>query len=275
VITVVSLHVYPLKSGAAIPLAAAPAGPRGFPHDRCWMLVDAEGCCLTQREHPALALVRFVPQEGAVRAEAPGMEPLHVPWPPAQGEHVTVRIWSDTVTAAAGSRDADAWFSRYLGAACRLAGAGAGTRRLLPAKQVPEGGEAAFQDSMPYHLVSLSSLAELNRRSSSPVTVERFRPNIVVKGSEPFAEDSWRRIAVGGVPFRVVKPVGRCAVTTVDQSTGARGREPLAVLATFRRRENTVLFGQYLIAEAKGPVHVGDTVDVTAASTPSSPISAP
>jgi uncharacterized protein YcbX len=97
----------------------------------------------------------------------------------------------------------------------------------------------------------------------------------VVKGSEPFAEDSWRRIAVGGVPFRVVKPVGRCAVTTVDQSTGARGREPLAVLATFRRRENTVLFGQYLIAEAKGPVHVGDTVDVTAASTPSSPISAP
>lgn len=274
-ITVVSLHVYPLKSGAALSLAAAPAGPRGFPHDRCWMLVDAEGRCLTQREHPALALIRFVPLDGAVSVEAPGMEPLHIPWPPARGEQITVRIWDDTVTAAAGSPDADIWFSRYLRAACRLVGTGGDTRRPLPAKYVPEGGEAAFQDSMPYHLVSLSSLAELNRRSSSPVPVERFRPNIVVEGSEPFAEDFWRRVTVGGVPFRVVKPVGRCAVTTVDQRTGAQGKEPLAVLSTFRRKENNVLFGQYLVAEAEGPVRVGDAVDVTAASTPSSLITAP
>jgi uncharacterized protein YcbX len=233
------------------------------------MLVDTEGRCLTQREHPALALIRFVPLDGVVTAEAPGMEPLRIPWPPAGGGEITVRIWNDTATATAGALDADTWFSRYLGADCRLAGTGPGTRRLLPAKYVPEGGEAAFQDSMPYHLVSLSSLAELNRRSSAPVPVERFRPNIVVEGSGPFAEDLWRRVTVGGVPFRVVKPVGRCAVTTVDQRTGAQGKEPLAVLSTFRRRENTVLFGQYLVAEAEGPVHVGDPVDAAGAPTPS------
>lgn len=260
-ISVASLHVYPLKSAAGVSLPVSHAGAWGFPRDRCWMLVDGGGRFLSQREYPALAAVRFVPSDGAVSAQAPGMAPLRAEWPPRDVGAAEVRIWDSTVTVLAGCRAADDWFSRYLGVVCRLVGAGPATHRPLEARHVPEGGETAFADTMPYHLVGESSVEEISARSATPVPADRFRANIVVRGSAPFAEDSWGAIQIGGARFRAVKPVARCPITTVDQQTGGRGMEPLASLARFRMRGNAVYVGVYLVAERHGPVRVGDAVE--------------
>jgi uncharacterized protein YcbX len=261
-ITVSSLHVYPLKSAAGIAVNSALAEARGFTHDRCWMLVDAGGTFLTQREHPSLALVGFFPLAGEIAVRAPGMELFRTAPQPAGTEELQVRLWNDTVTADAVSPEADAWFTRYLGRPCRLVALGPATHRPVAARYALRGEETGFVDAMPYHLMSEASLAELNARLDTPLPMDRFRPNIVVTGCAAFAEDAWRNIRIGGVDFRVTKPVSRCAITTVDQQTGDRSTEPLAELARFRRTGNAVLFGQYLIAEGTGPVRVGDDVEV-------------
>ena len=93
----------------------------------------------------------------------------------------------------------------------------------------------------------------------------RFRPNLVISGCEPFAEDSWRRIRIGTVAFDVVKPCSRCVFTTVDPDTGDEhpDGERLRTLMSFRRDSNKgVLFGQNLVARGEGFVQLGDPVRI-------------
>ncbi|HEX4257288.1 MAG TPA: MOSC domain-containing protein, partial [Streptosporangiaceae bacterium] len=96
--------------------------------------------------------------------------------------------------------------------------------------------------------------------------MNRFRPNLVVTGFDPWTEDRWRRIRIGDVSFRVAKPCGRCVVTTTDQVTGDRGRQPLRMLARHRRFGQELVFGQNIIPETPGHLHVGDPVHITDAT---------
>ena len=114
----------------------------------------------------------------------------------------------------------------------------------------------------PLLLISECSLEDLNRRLAEPLPMNRFRPNLVVRGCAPYVEDGWRRIRIGKIVFHVVKPCSRCTTTTVDQATGERGREPLMTLATYRRVGNKVMFGQNLIHEGTGKLVVGDELAV-------------
>lgn len=251
-IRVQALFVFPVKSLAGIAVDEASVGDRGFEDDRRFMVVDGAGTFLTQRELPKMALVRVALDGPTLRLWAPGMAPLALPRRPEGGAERTVRVWRDQV-AAREVPEAGPWLEQVLGVPCALVYMPEATRR--PAETALVG----FADGYPFLLASASSLEELGRRGA-PVPILRFRPNIVVEGAPPFAEDAWRGLRIGDVSFRVVKPCARCSITNVDPETAEVGPEPLRTLARFRRQGDEVLFGQNLVHAGRGPIRVGDVV---------------
>jgi uncharacterized protein len=269
-----SIHIYPLKGGRGLDLSESAVHPWGLAGDRRWMLADQNGRFISQREHTALARLdlAFGPG-GALLAAAAGHAPLTVPVPDtdlAEGDLVKVTVWEAALLATGAGPEADAWFSAYLGAPARLVYLDDPTRRAVDPGYGQPGDVVNFADGFPLLLTSTSSLEQLGdwltADGDQPVPMNRFRPNVVVTGFEPWAEDRWHRIRIGDVPFRVAKPCGRCVVTTTDQVTGERGRQPLRMLARHRRFGQELVFGQNLIPEAPGTpgrLRVGDPVEIT------------
>lgn len=255
------LYVYPIKSCGGISLDTAEVDERGIRHDRRWMLVDDDGVFLSQRELPRLALVRVGIEAGGLFVDAPGMPALNVPFEP-QGEPMLARVWDDPVETLGVGRDADRWFSRFLGVPCRLVCMPALSERRVDPNYGQQNDRVGLADGFPFLLISEASLADLNGRLDEPLRMNRFRPNLVVRGCAPFTEDGWRRIRVGAITFRIVKPCARCVITTVDQANAGVGKEPLRTLARYRKVGSKVLFGQNLIHDGTGVLRVGDAVEV-------------
>lgn len=264
------IHVYPVKSLAGQAPDSAVVEPWGPAGDRRWMLVDTAGRVVTQREEPRLALAGAEPMpDGGIRICAPGREPLrvHVPDP---ADTVGVRLFSDRIDVVAAGASAHAWFSAYLGTDVRLVHLDDPARRRAIDPQYAQPGETvSFADGYPLLVTTAASLDALNSLiaqddlpDEGPLPMDRFRPSLVVAGVAPWAEDDWARIAVGEVPFRVVKRCGRCVVTTTDQHTAERGREPLRTLARHRRLDGQPVFGQNLVPESTGVIQVGDPVHI-------------
>jgi len=176
-----------------------------------------------------------------------------------------VSVWSSTLLAAAAGPEADAWFSAYLGRPVRLVYLDDPTRRAVDPDFGRPGDVVSFADGYPLLLTNASSLEELGRwlvaDGEPPLPMTRFRPSVVVTGAPPWAEDRWRRVRIGAVAFRVAKPCGRCLVTTTDQVTGERGRQPLKMLGRRRRFGQQLVFGQNLIPDSGGIIRVGDPVE--------------
>ena len=256
------LTVYPIKSAAGIALSTARVDARGLAGDRRWMVVDGNRSFLTQRTHPRLALIRVAADGDRLILVAPGLPPLTVATPPDGEAAVRVEVWDDECDAIPAGRDASSWLSRLLGQSCELVYMPEPSHRPVAPRSSAPPAEVGFADAYPFLLISEGSLEDLNRRLAEPLPMNRFRPNLVVRGCAPFGEDGWRRIRIGGIQFHVVSPCSRCATTTVDQNTGQRGREPLATLATYRRAGNQVMFGQNLVHEGTGDLAVGDEVTV-------------
>lgn len=228
------------------------------------MVVDADGYFLTQREHPKLALLEATVNDGFLTLRAPTLEPLDLPLR-TTGPAQVVAIWRDHCQAVDQGGRAAEWLSAYLGTAARLVHLQDDFMRAVdPRYRRRATDETSFADGYPFLLISEASLAALNQRLPTPVSMDRFRPNLVVRGCEPFAEDRWRQIQIGTVTFDLVKPCARCQVITVDQQRGVIGKEPLATLATFRRSEDgKVNFGQNMLSSCKGMIAVGDDVLIT------------
>ena len=256
------LHVYPIKSAGGIPLEASEVDERGLRLDRRWMLVDQTGGFMSQRRFPRMALigVRIEPDHLAV--EAPDMPPLEVPLRPPVRKPRLARVWRDLVEVSTVGDDADRWFGEFLGVGCKLVYLPDESIRPVDPDYGRRGDRVGLADGFPFLLASEASLADLNARLESPLPMNRFRPNLVVRGSEAFAEDGWGLIRIGSITLRVVKPCARCAITTVDQRTAATGKEPLRTLARFRRAGEGVLFGQNLIHDDTGALRVGDPLEV-------------
>lgn len=268
-----SLHLYPVKALAGTERAELAVEPWGPAADRRWMLVSADGDQVTQREQPPLALASAQPLPGGgVRVAAPGREPLEVPVPPPDAGLVPVRMFGRTLKLAPAGEEAGAWFSEYLGTPVRLVHLDAPEVRRPLDPGFARGDETvSLADGFPLLLTTVSSLDALNsliaqgdHPDEGPLPMNRFRPNLVVRGSAPWAEDGWRRLRIGEVAFRVAKPCGRCVVTTTDQSTGERGKEPLRTLTRHRRFGDQLVFGQNLVPEHTGRVRSGDSVEVLA-----------
>jgi uncharacterized protein YcbX len=268
-VTVASIHIYPVKAGRAIDLAEAEVEPWGLAGDRRWLVVDPDGRFISQRTEPALALVRTrYGAAGSLQLGTDGQPPLVVPAPAEVrgAEMLWVSVWQSKVRAAAAGNQADAWFSRFLGRPVRLVHLDDPTRRQVdPEFGAPED-RVSFADGYPLLLTALGSLAALGQwlteDGHQAVPMTRFRPSVVLAGSAPWAEDGWRRIRIGPVTFRVAKPCGRCQVTTIDQQTAQRGRQPLAMLGRRRRFGQQLVFGQNLIPDGTGTIRAGDQVQI-------------
>lgn len=259
------INIYPVKSLKGIPLDSAVIEPRGFEHDRRWMLVDSDGTFMTQREFPAMATIKTSVTDGVLML-ANGSGQISAPVDREPGEMIDVSIWNDTgLQASVADREVNEWLSQHLDTDCRLVRMPLSTNRAIdPNYRTTPDDVVSFADAYPFLLIGEGSLAELNTRLEAPVPMTRFRPNLVVNGSEAFEEDTWKRIRIGTNEFHVVKPCARCVVTTVDQVRGEKdGKEPLATLSQYRNRDGKVLFGQNLIAASPGgTVRVGDEVEV-------------
>jgi uncharacterized protein YcbX len=261
-IRVSGIFIYPVKSCGGSTVQAARVGATGFDLDRRWMVVDGDGQFLTQRKHPSLALVNVRVEDNRLVFSAEGLRDLEI-FADGEGRLPNeVKVWKDTCRAVDEGGDAASWFSEHLGLEVRLVRlAGDDARPLGGAKSRPDDF-VSFADAFPFLLLSQESLDGLNERLAEDLPMNRFRPNIVVSGCRPHAEDDWNRISIGGLPFRVAKPCARCVVTTTDQATGERGPEPLRTLAGYRSIGGEVLFGQNLIHEGRGVLRVGDEVTV-------------
>jgi uncharacterized protein len=258
------LHIYPIKSARGIELEESEVDRFGLQYDRRWMVVNPSGEFLSQRTHPRLALISPAIEREILRVSAPEMPPLELPLQPRDTARCRVVVWRDACSAIWLGDEAGGWFSELLDCTCGLVYLpDQAVRRADPAF-APAGTRVSFADAFPFLLTAEESLADLNRRLSRPLPMNRFRPNLVIAGAEPYAEDHWREIRIGSLPLLVVKPCGRCVVTTTDQATGERGTEPLRTLATYRRREGEVMFGQNLVHQSPGRLRVGDSVLVAA-----------
>ncbi|MFE7530490.1 MOSC domain-containing protein [Kitasatospora sp. NPDC057542] len=274
------LHVYPVKSMYRLSPDTAVVQPWGLAGDRRWMLADVTGRFVSQREDPALGQIRagLLP-DGVLTLTAPDGSRIEVPSPAvAAGDPLAdVEVWGTRFRAAEAAKEAHQWIAEHLGD-YRLVHLDDPHARPVD----PEYGEpddtVSMADGFPLLLTTTASLDRLNELIAAEdpdghetLPMERFRPNVVVGGAEPWAEDTWRRIRIGSVTFKVVKPCGRCVITTTDQETGERrGKEPLRTLARHHRLLRKAAFGQNLIPErpagvegdALGTLRLGDDVEV-------------
>ncbi|MCB1775311.1 MAG: MOSC domain-containing protein [Gammaproteobacteria bacterium] len=258
-----ALYRYPVKSLRGQGFAQLAVGPRGFVGDRQWMVVDAEGRFLSQRQQARMSLVDVeIDGDGELWLHAEGMAPLS---PRVNGaERRRVTVWSDDVVGERVDPATDAWLSAFLDTSCQLVRFPDDIVRPVDPAFAAAQDQVGFADGFPFLLISEASLTDLNARLQQPVDMIRFRPNLVVSGCEPFEEDSWRRIRIGPIEFRVAKPCSRCIIPTIDPATGERGREPLATLMTYRRRDNKVYFGQNLVHDHQAVLEQGMAVEVLA-----------
>lgn len=269
-LTLAAINRFPVKSCRGEQPTRAVVEPWGLAGDRRWLVVGEDGKAFTAREHrELLRVVPVLDTDGTLHLTAPDLPPLLVPVP-APTALVPVTIWRSTLLAASAGAEADAWFSKVTRTPARLVHLDDPTRRRINPDFARPEDRVSFADAYPVLLATEASLAELNRlialgprADDGPLPMIRFRPNLVVAGGEPWAEDGWRRIRVGAAVFRVVKGCDRCAIPLTDPDTLARGKEPILTLARHRRWDGETWFGMDLIPDTPGAtIAVGDEVEI-------------
>lgn len=262
------LYVYPVKSCRGIALETAELDARGIRFDRNWMIVDAQDRFLTQRTHPQLALVAVEIGASHLHLSAPEGA-IDVSLDEHSGEKRIVEVWGDFCEAIDEGEAASRWCSAVLGQPCRLVRIARDWIRPVDGRYAPAGYQTAFTDGYPLLCISEASLAELNSRLDSPLPMNRFRPNLVVTGTDPYAEDRWQVVRIGGITCLGVKLSARCKIATTDQTSGqVIGTEPLKTLATYRQIDRGIVFGQNMVHTEVGSLAVGDRVEVIQAGDP-------
>ncbi|HEY7009181.1 MAG TPA: MOSC N-terminal beta barrel domain-containing protein [Jatrophihabitantaceae bacterium] len=274
-----ALNRFPVKSCRGEPLEHAVVEPWGLRGDRRWMVVDERGDAITAREVHRMLLVRPGLAEGGLCLSAPDVPPLSVRTPDGS-TLVRVAIFGTPVDASPAGAEADAWFSKVLGATARLVYLDDPTRRPTNPERTRPDDRVSFADGYPLLLATEESLTALNDfiaegplADEGPLPMIRFRPSVVVRGAPAWSEDGWRRIRIGAAEFRAVKGCDRCVITTLDPDTAASGKEPIATLSRHRRWDGKTWFGVNLVPDlGRGdvvPIDVGDEVEVLAAADPS------
>jgi uncharacterized protein YcbX len=245
-VSVEELHIYPLKSARGIAKSTVRLAPTGLEWDRNWMITDPTGGFLTQRTHPHLARIETDLSATTLTLRAPGLPPLELPLVPG-GEVIGVQVWKDRCEALDQGRAAGEWASAALEKSVRLVRVPSMPKRAAnPEYAGPQVAPVAFPDGFPILVCNRASLDDLNARMPEPIPMERFRPNIVLSGLPPFAEDRIDSLQIGSVTLKLVKPCTRCVITSTDQSTGERSTNPLPYLREFRFDRNLlgVTFGE-------------------------------
>lgn len=258
-LVVSQLFIYPVKSLGGIEVSESRVLPKGLEYDRRWMLIDEYNRFLTQRLLPKMALIKTTLEKDSIRTHYNGSS-LTIPYQPS-GDNLVADIWDDAVEVKEVDESISRWFSVVLNRACKLvAFPEENSRYVDPHFSIHADDQTSLSDGYPILIIGQSSLDDLNSRLESPVGMERFRPNILFTGGAPYEEDAWKTFSIGNVHLAGVKPCARCVMTTIDQQTGESGKEPLAILSSYRKTGNKVLFGQNVIPLSKGMIQIGDEV---------------
>lgn len=261
------INVFPIKSIAGLSQSQAWVEKQGICFDRRFMIASPAGKMITARKYPQLVNVTASIVPHGLIVTAPDCAPLSLSYAEFSMTAAPATVWGDSFSAHHTTEAADAWFSAIIGEPVQLLFTGEQSQRVRPKIQQ----NVSFADGYPLLVISEASLTALNARSPMTHTMAQFRTNLVVSGTTPFAEDSWKRIRIGEVVFENIKPCARCILTTVDPKTGTFNpqQEPLQTLLTFRADDNgDVYFGQNLVALNEGMIRAGDTVEVLEYQTP-------
>jgi uncharacterized protein YcbX len=266
--TITQLNVYPVKSCKGVALSEALLTKEGLENDRQWLIVEPGGQFLTQRELPRLALIAADVSADELRLDIPGVGSICVP-PPLESASRRVRIWRDECRGFDCGDEVAHILTRFLEREIRLVKFDSSVARFSDRHFTGEIiAPQRFSDGFPILLIAEESLEDLNGRLPSPLPMNRFRPNLVIRGLGPYAEDLVHEFHVGAVTMRVVKPCMRCQITATDQATAkVDEREPLRTLRTYRWNKTLrgVAFGQNLVVVAGSPhsLSVGQPLSVT------------
>ena len=260
--TLSQIYIYPVKSLAGIAVSNWTVDNNGLQYDRKWMLIDAQHQFLSQRRLARMALIHTAILHDKLILSAPHQQEISIDLHPTGGETITVGIWHDQCFAKTVSTAVDEWLSRFLQTDCRLVYFPDDQRRIVDQRFAKPDDQTAFSDGFPFLIVSENSLNALNEALEMPVTMQRFRPNLVVSGCDSYAEDSWRHVLINGIEFRLPKPCSRCAVPGIDPQTAISGKEPLTTLSRLRKWENKIYFGQNALHNQSGSLAVGDAVQI-------------
>jgi uncharacterized protein len=253
---------YPIKSCKGISISSAIIDERGIEYDRRWMIVDSSGKYITQRRYPILALVNVTLYNGYFTLNAPNMQTIKFAIKDFDNEIKIVTIWKDKCAAHIVNKNVDIWFSEYLKTKVSLVYLPDNSARPIDPKYTIGPHTTSFTDGFPLLLMSQSSLNDLNDKLKDKLLMNRFRPNIVIDGAPAFEEDKWDLVQIGNVQMHVVKPCARCVVTTTNQETAQKDKEPLKTLAKYRTLNGKIMFGQNLIHQNTGTIKVGYNVKV-------------
>lgn len=257
-VRVSELWVYPIKSLGGIGIEQATLLPKGFQYDRRWMLIDKDNQFMTQRLLPKLAQFRMSLALNGFSITYQS-EQMQLPFT-YMPQTLQAQVWEDEVQVNEVSAQHSEWFSDCLGLSCRLVFFPEQNTRMVDAQYAKHQEQVSLADGYPVLVIGQSSLHDLNTRLQEPVAMNRFRPSIVVSGSQPYEEDGWQKFTIGSANMEGVKPCGRCVVTTINQQSGITSSEPLATLSSYRKKGNSVLFGQNVLVRKSGVVAVNDEV---------------
>jgi len=259
------LYIYPVKSLGGISLDTVELTDRGFRYDRRWLLVDENNQFLTQRKHTQMALLQAAIADDGIYVYKKNNPSGRIKFPfvteNKPGENVT--IWDDVCEAVEVSKEVSQWFTDALAMNCKLMFMPDDSlRNIDPRYALDDNDITSFSDAYPVMLIAKESLDDLNERLDEKLPMNRFRPNLVIEGLEPYEEDWIKHFSVNAIDFFGVKLCSRCVLTTVNQQTGIKGKEPLKTLATYRSLNNNIYFGQNIIYKGKGTIATGDKVIV-------------
>lgn len=259
------INIYPIKSLGCISLQEANLDEKGLQYDRRWMLIDENGDFITQRKHFELSLlkVKIENERLIVTHKKNPKQTISFSLDEQIGEAISVRIWDDITIGFEVNNAVSKWFSDFMKLSVRLIKMPEEEKRLVDPRYASANEIVSFADGYPCLLIGQSALDNLNKKLKTPILMDRFRPNFVFSGGEPHIEDNFATFNIGNVLFSAVKPCARCVLITIDQQTGIKGQEPLRTLATYRTKNNKIMFGQNLIHQGLGTIKLGDELKIT------------
>ncbi|WP_223818212.1 MOSC domain-containing protein [Mucilaginibacter rubeus] len=256
------LFIYPIKSLGGISVQSAVVTTRGLQHDRRWMLVNEHGLFITQREFPQMALLKARVEPNGIAVDHHSKSTLLIPFNCERKPLQQFAVWDDTCMGQYVNDEFDQWFSDALNMKCRLVYMPDDSEREVDQRYAKPGMITSFADAYPFLLIGQSSLDDLNTRMAQPLPMNRFRPNIVFTGGNAYSEDLMNQINIASITFYGAKLCARCVLTTIDQQTAIKAKEPLKTLASYRMKNNKIMFGQNLVHENTGTITVGDELKV-------------
>ena len=253
------LYIYPIKSLAGISVESAQAEEMGFENDRRWMLIDEENQLITQREHPELS--QFYPKIKEDKIAISHQDSTHEFFiGESINEPIFSKVWDDESKVVEVNKATSRWFSKELGFGCKLVKIINKGDRKHNSSRLNQTLDVSLADAYPYLLIGSESLDQLNEKLKEKITMQRFRPNIVISTVVAHEEDFFDTFQIGNLKFKNAKPCGRCVMVNNNPQTASVSKEPLKTLSTYRTSNNNVYFGTNILCLNEGKIAVGDTL---------------